>query len=46
MGLDPSLADRPARRSTTMDDIEKGLSDFGNSMESLFNSGMKKMGLD
>ena len=44
--LDPSLADRPARRSTTMDDIEKGLSDFGNSMESLFNSGMKKMGLD
>ena len=44
--LDPSLADRPARRSTAMDDIEKGLSDFGNSMDSLFNSGMKKMGLD
>lgn len=44
--LDPSLADKPARRSNTMDDIEKGLSDFGNSMESLFNSGMKKMGLD
>ena len=35
-----------ARRSNTMDDIEKGLSDFGNSMESLFNSGMKKMGLE
>lgn len=44
--LDPSLAEKPARRSNTMDDIEKGLSDFGNSMESLFNSGMKKMGLD
>ena len=44
--LDPSLADKPARRSNTMDDIEKGLSDFGNSMESLFNSGMKKMGLE
>lgn len=42
--LDPSLADKPARRSNTMDDIEKGLSDFGNSMESLFNSGMKKWG--
>ena len=44
--LDPSLAEKPARRSNTMDDIEKGLSDFGNSMESLFNSGMKKMGLE
>ena len=44
--LDPSLADKPARRSNTIDDIEKGLSDFGNSMESLFNSGMKKMGLE
>ena len=44
--LDPSLADKPARRANTMDDIEKGLSDFGNSMESLLNSGMKKMGLD
>ena len=44
--LDPSLADKPARPSNTMDDIEKGLSDFGNSMESLFNSGMKKMGLE
>ena len=41
--LDPSLADKPARRSNA---IEKGLSDFGNSMESLFNSGMRKMGLE
>ncbi|WP_300718815.1 lysozyme inhibitor LprI family protein [uncultured Desulfovibrio sp.] len=44
--FDPSLDKKPPRQPGTMENIERGLSDFGNSVESLFNSGMKSMGLD
>lgn len=44
--LDPAPATKKPRPAGTMENIEQGLTDFGHSMESFFNSSMKKMGLD
>ena len=43
--LEPAPAAQKTRPAGTMENIEQGLTDFGHSMESFFNSSMKKMGL-